>query len=47
MAYLYMPAAYYDLSQDVTKEIMLAGRVYSAVPAVFLVFEFICFCFFS
>ena len=36
MVYIYMPAAYYHLNLDVTKENLLAEG-FSAVPAVFLV----------
>ncbi len=36
MVYIYVPAAYYHLNLDVTKENLLAAG-FSAVPAVFLV----------
>ncbi len=40
MVHLYLPAAYYHLNLDVTKENLLAAG-FSAVPAVFLVgFQF-------
>ena len=37
MVYIYLPAAYYNLNLDVTKENLLAAG-FSAVPAVFLVY---------
>ena len=36
MVYIYLPAAYYHLNLDVTKDNLLAAG-FSAVPAVFLV----------
>ncbi len=39
MVYIYLPAAYYQLNLDVTKENLLATR-FSAVPEVFLVYNF-------
>ncbi len=36
MVYIYLPAAYYHLNVDVTKENLLVAG-FSAVPAVFLV----------
>ncbi len=36
MVYIYLPAAYYQINLDVTKENLLAAG-FSAVPAVFLV----------
>ncbi len=36
MVHIYLPAAYYHLKLDVTKENLLAAG-FSAVPAVFLV----------
>ncbi len=36
MVYIYLPAAYYHLNLNVTKESLLAAG-FSAVPAVFLV----------
>ncbi len=35
MVHIYLPAAYYHLNLDVTKESLLAAE-FSAVPAVFL-----------
>ncbi len=37
MVYIYLPAPYYHLNLDVTKENLLAAG-FSAVPAVFLVY---------
>ncbi len=39
MVYIYLPAAYYHLNLDVTKDNLLAAW-FSAIPAVFLVFPF-------
>ncbi len=41
MVYIYLPAVYYNLNLDVTKENLLAAG-FSAVPAVFLVLGKIC-----
>ncbi len=41
MVYVYLPAAYYRLNLNVTKESFLAAG-FSAVPAVFLVLVYFC-----
>ncbi len=41
MVHIYLPAAYYHLNLDVTKENLLAAG-FSAVPAVFLVYSHLC-----